>query len=451
MPEPGLQRMFQGRGFKWRQLLAGIFLLLIFFFSDAQERPHIIFIMADDLGYGDLACYGSKTHTTPNLDKLAAAGVRFTQAYAAAPVCTPSRAAVMTGRYPARTPVGLKEPLDWTAADSVIGLSPETPSLALLLRKAGYHTRLIGKWHLGFTPAFSPRANGFEYFFGYHGGGVDYIAHTDPEGRPDLYENETAVSRPGYLTDILADEAVAFLRTKQDRPFFLSLQFNAPHWPWQARGDAVYPSGDQAWKEGGLPETYGKMVSQMDEAIGRVLDALSDNGLDKNTLVVFTSDNGGERFSDMGGFRESKMTLWEGGIRVPAILRWPAAIDPGQVIVQPLIHMDWTATFLALAGAGPDDRFRLDGMNIIPLVTHRATSLARTFIWRVTQRRQQHAVRHGDWKYIETENGTFLFNLASDPHENNDVKELYPDRIAALKKQYAAWQREVLSPIPLAD
>ncbi|MCU0381531.1 MAG: sulfatase [Chitinophagaceae bacterium] len=430
--------------------LLAILLVLTCVNANAQERPNIIFIVADDLGYGDLSCYGSKTIATPNLDKLAAGGIRFTQAYAAAPVCTPSRTGFMTGRYPARTAVGLREPLDWTAADSAVGLSPQTPSLPALLRQAGYHTCLIGKWHLGFTPAFSPRENGFDHFFGYHGGGVDYASHTDPQGRPDLYENETTVTREGYLTDILAAEALLFIRGKHDRPFFLSLQFNAPHWPWQGRGDAAYPRGDQAWKEGGSSEVYAKMVSQMDEAVGRVMEALAQSGLAQNTLVVFTSDNGGERFSDMGGLRDKKMTLWEGGIRVPAIFCWPSRISGGKVSTQPIIHLDFTATFLALAGAKPDPAFPLDGLNIMHLATQDAGPVARTFYWRVSQRRQQYAMRQGDWKYLVAENDVYLFNLATDPFENKDLKAQYPARLADLQKAYASWEQEVLEPLPPA-
>jgi arylsulfatase A-like enzyme len=364
-------------------------------------------------------------------------------------MCTPSRTALMTGRYPARTPVGLKEPLDWTPEDAKVGLSPETPSLPERLRRAGYHTRLIGKWHLGFVPAFSPRTNGFEYFFGYLGGGVDHISHTDPAGRPDLYQDDQLVSREGYLTDLLADEAIGFLRQKQDRPFFLSLQFSAPHWPWQARGDKAYPKGNSRWKEGGSPKKYARMVAQMDEAIGKVMDVLRETGLEANTLVVFTSDNGGERFSDMGGLKEQKFVLWEGGIRVPAIVSWPGKIEPGQVSAQPVIHMDWTASFLALAGAKPDPAHPPDGMDILPMLRAPGSLVDRTFYWRVFQRNQQQALRQGPWKYLRTETDEYLFNIDNDPYEDHDLRTAYPAKFRELRSLYEAWEKTVPAPLPL--
>jgi arylsulfatase A-like enzyme len=417
----------------------------------AQLRPNIIFIMADDLGYGDLSCYGSRQIATPNLDRLAGNGIRLTQAYAAAPMCTPSRTAFMTGRYPARTPVGLKEPLDWTAEDYKAGLSPQTPSLPALLRRAGYHTRLIGKWHLGFAPAFSPLANGFDYFFGYLGGGVDYISHTDPEGRPDLYQGDSIVNRNGYLTDLFAEDAIRFLRKEQQQPFFLSIQFSAPHWPWQERGDKKYPKGNSRWKEGGSPEKYGRMVSQMDEAIGRIMEALHDSGLDSNTLVVFTSDNGGERFSDMGGLKEKKFLLWEGGIRVPAIACWPGKIAARQVSAQPLIHMDWTTSFLSLAGASPDPGFPLDGMDILPLLRATGPVFQRTFYWRVFQRNQQQALRRGTWKYLKTESDEYLFNIDKDPFEENNLRTAYPALFRELRALYESWEKTVPPPKSLTE
>jgi len=425
--------------------------LLVAVHAAAQERPNIIFIMADDLGYGDLSCYGNRRITTPSLDRLAGRGIRLTQAYAAAPMCTPSRTAFMTGRYPARTPVGLKEPLDWTAEDYKTGLSPETPSLPALLRKAGYHTRLIGNRHLGFMPAFGPLANGFDSFFGYLGGGIDHISHTDPAGRPDLYQDDSLVYRKGYLTDIFAEEAIRFLHGKQQQPFFLSIQFSAPHWPWQERGDKAYPKGNSRWKEGGSPKKYARMVAQMDEAIGRIMDALQETGLDSNTLVVFTSDNGGERYSDMGGLKERKFVLWEGGIRVPSIACWPGRIGAGQTSAQPVIHMDWTAVFLTIAGATPDPAFPLDGMDILPILQAPGTVVPRTFYWRVFQRNQQQALRQGPWKYLKTETDEYLFNIDKDPFEDNDLRAAYPATFRELRALYESWAKTVPPPLPLAQ
>lgn len=433
------------------QRLIWVFLgLLPAMFASGQGLPNIVFIVADDLGYGDLSCYGNNTISTPNIDRVAAGGIRFLHAYAPAPVCTPSRTGFMTGRYPARTPVGLKEPLDWTAADSLVGLVPGVPSVAMMLKSAGYSTGLVGKWHLGFTPPFGPRVNGFDYFFGFHGGGVDYDSHTAPSGEPDLYRNERAVTRSGYLTDILAEEAVAFITKNRDHPFFLSLQFSAPHWPWQGRGDKSYPVGDGKWKDGGSAEKYAAMVGALDEAVGLVLKALRDNGLDANTLVVFTSDNGGERFSDMGGLRERKFVLWEGGIRVPCIAAWPGRIPAGGVAKQPITHMDWTATFLSLASVDPEPAFPPDGKDLRPVFADPSLNESRTFFWRVFQRNRQKAVLSGDWKLLVTENGEYLFRPFEDPGEQRDLKSEYPQQMEQLKQKLDQWERSVLAPIPLA-
>src|SRR5438045_987532 len=204
-------------------------------------------MMADDLGYADLSSYGRKDYKTPNLDELASQGTRFISAYSGGPLCTPTRASLMTGRYPARTLVGMQEPLDWSKRDSSIGLSPDQTSIATLLRKNGYETFLVGKWHLGFTPQFSPMKNGFDYFFGFHGGGLDYISHTNPSGQNDLFEGDRPVKEKGYLTDLIADKAIDIIHRDHSRPFFLAVTFNAPHWPWQAPGDSVYALGNDIW------------------------------------------------------------------------------------------------------------------------------------------------------------------------------------------------------------
>ncbi len=373
--------------------------------ASGQDKPDIIYIMADDLGWADLACYGNREISTPNLDRLARGGIKFTQAYAAAPVCTPTRAAFMTGRYPARIEVGLREPLDQVHQDSLVGLTQDQVSLPALLKKSGYTTQLIGKWHLGFLPQYGPLANGFDGFYGYLGGAIDYVSHTDPFGNVGLYDNYKIADEEGYMTDILASRAVDLISSAHEKPFFLSLQFSAPHWPWQAPGDKAYPKGYQAWKEGGSKQVYSKMVERMDSAIGKVIEAVEKQGRAKNTVIIFTSDNGGEKYSNMGGLKEKKMMLWEGGVRVPAILYWPGTLKAGTISDQPVITMDWTATILALAGARPDPAFPLDGMDIMPIIKDGSGKRERIFYWRVFQRQQQKAIRQGEWKYLSTANG----------------------------------------------
>lgn len=430
--------------------MKNIFIILFSISSivSAQETPNIIYIMADDLGYADLSGYGRKDYKTPNLDKLASQGVKFINAYAAAAVCTPTRTAFMTGRYPARTPVGLMEPLRWGHKDSLVGLTPEYTSIASLLQKSGYKTFLVGKWHLGYTTDFSPGKNGFDYFFGFKAGGTDYVTHTNPKGHNDLYENDMPVKRDGYLTDLLAAKSIEIIKAYHEKPFFLSIQFNAPHWPWQGPGDPPYPD-TLNWHKGGNPEKFAAMVQSMDDAVGKIMQALDDQNIAQNTLVIFTSDNGGEEFSDMGIYAGLKETLLEGGIRVPAFIRWPGKIPVNTVTEQMAVTMDWTATILAVAGSRQDPEFPPDGINLLPILTGKKKLMERTFYWRLFQENYQKAIRDGKWKYLSYQKGEFLFDLAADPGEKNDLKEKFPEKFKQLKKKFQDWEAGVLSPVPL--
>ncbi len=414
----------------------------------AQENPNIIYIMADDLGYADLSGYGRKDFKTPNLDKLASQGVKFINAYAAAAVCTPTRTAFMTGRYPARTPVGLMEPLRWGHKDSLVGLTPDYTSVATQLQKSGYKTFLVGKWHLGYIPDFSPSKNGFDYFFGFKAGGTDYVKHTNPKGHNDLYENDMPVKQDGYLTDILASKSIEIIQSKHLKPFFLSIQFNAPHWPWQGPGDPAYPD-TLNWHKGGNPQKFAAMVKSMDDAVGKIMQALEDQNLAQKTIIIFTSDNGGEEFSDMGIYAGMKETLLEGGIRVPAFIRWPGKIPGNTVTEQVAITMDWTATILAVAGSRQDLEFPPDGINLLPIVTGKQKNTDRIFYWRLFQENYQKAIRDGKWKYLSFQKGEFLYDLAVDPGEHNDLKETFPEKFNQLKKKFQDWEVGVLSPVPL--
>ena len=253
-----------------------------------SSPPNILFILADDLGWGDLSCYGRPDYRTPNLDRLASEGTRFTDAYAASPVCTPTRCAFITGRYPWRTPVGFEEPLTtkrWLEERKRdVGLPPEHPTVASLLKAAGYRTSLVGKWHLGYLPKYSPIKSGFDEFFGIMSGGADYFSHVDTSGDLDLYEAETPVERIGYTTDLLTERAVEFLSRRHDRPFYLSLQYTAPHWPWEGPRDAEVSRklGREygGFTAGGSLKTYAEMMRSLDDGVGRVLKALSDARLD---------------------------------------------------------------------------------------------------------------------------------------------------------------------------
>jgi arylsulfatase A-like enzyme len=429
-----------------RQLIATITLPIIFCTPSQAQQPNIIYIMTDDMGYADLSSYGRKEYTTPNIDKLAAQGIRFINAYAAAAVCTPTRTAFMTGRYPARTPVGLMEPLIRGKMDS-IGLTADYPSIGTLLRKAGYETALIGKWHLGFIPLCSPNQNGFDYFFGIHSGAADYISHKNDIRIHDLYENDKPVYPKGYLTDLIADKAISFLNRPHKKPFFLSIQFNAPHWPWQGPGAGAVPDSVN-YRSGGSPVVFAEMMKSLDNAIGNIMSTL-DKSPFRNTIVIFTNDNGGERYSDNGGLAYSKSYLWEGGIKVPAFVRWTGKIKPGSVTSQVAVTMDWTATILAAADAKPHSSFPLDAIDLMPVMQAKTQkNIERTLYWRSFQHRRQKAIRSGDWKYIQDEKGEFLFNIATDMYEKNNLKDAHQDVFNKLKEQLANWETTVLKPIP---
>jgi arylsulfatase A-like enzyme len=428
-----------------------IVLSLIFLLNPLiAQRPNIIYIMTDDMGYGDLSCYGNNKFITPNLDKLASQGVKFLNAYAAAPVCTPTRAALMTGRYPARVPVGLLEPLRSPKLDSAYGLTRDIPSLGSLMKASGYETVLIGKWHLGFMPQHSPTKNGFDYFFGIHSGGADYISHKGENGSRayDLYEDDSLVYTEGYLTDLFSQKSASFISQQHNKPFFLMVMFNAPHWPWQGRRDTAY-SDTTGYTAGGSASVYASMMKSLDDGVGKIMQALNESQLNNNTLVIFTNDNGGERYSDNGGLSKSKMSLWEGGIRVPAFVKWPGKIEAGITTQQIATTMDWTATILNAAGAEPNKDFQLDGIDLMPVLTGKSNPINRTLYWRTFQRSKQKAVRDGKWKYLKDEKGEYLFDLSVDEQEKNDLKTKEKNKFENMKVKLAEWEKSLLQPIPL--
>lgn len=424
-------------------------LLLLTHLHAQSQQPNIIYIMTDDMGYADLSGYGRKDYATPHLDKLAAEGMKFVNAYSAGPLCTPTRTAFMTGRYPARTPVGLIEPLTGEQKDTAVGLTKAHPSIATLLNKAGYETALVGKWHLGIGAQHSPMKNGFEHFFGFYSGAADYISHMGEGRRHDLYENEQPVYPQGYLTDLFAQKAISFIRQSHSKPFFLNVMFNAPHWPWQGPADAPYPDSVN-YRKGGSPAIYAAMMKSLDDAVGNII-AAADSELPggRHTMIIFTNDNGGERFSDHGGLAKAKGSLWEGGIKVPAFVRWTGNIKAGSITQQVATTMDWTATILYAGAAKADKDFPLDGINLLPVLTGAQKEAERTLYWRTFQRSKQKALRQGHWKYLQDEQGEYLFNLVADPWEQNNLKTNEEAIFNRLKKKYMAWEKTMLPPIPL--
>ncbi len=421
--------------------------------SDAR-RPNILFILADDLGYGDLSCYGRPDYQTPNLDRLAAQGVRFLNAYSASPVCTPTRCAFITGRYPARTRVGLETPLterrDLGDKALTLGLPPEHPTIASMLKQSGYETALIGKWHLGYLPNFGPIQSGFEEFFGIMSGAVDFFTHKDMEGDLDFYEGKVPVERVGYMTEMLTQRAVDYISRHRGqqagaRPFYLSLHYTAPHWPWEGPGDQKVSRelglGYDAFTSGGSLKTYAAMMKSLDDGVGEVLKALARAGLSQNTLVIFTSDNGGERFSYNWPFSGQEFSLWEGGVRVPALVRWPGVVPVGGANHQALITMDWTATMLAVGGAKPDPAYPLDGDDLLPIIRGTRPAYDRTFFWRNSN---QDAVKKGRWKYLNDGTREYLFDLSVDQRERANFREQNPTNFSQLKDEFKNWESTVL-------
>ncbi|AKJ64622.1 sulfatase [Kiritimatiella glycovorans] len=421
----------------------------------AKEKPNVVFIVADDLGYGDLGCYGCEDIRTPSLDRLAAGGVRLTQGYVSAPYCGPSRAGFMTGRYQQRHGYW-RNPGNWPV-DRTQGLDLEEETMADLLRRGGYRTCAIAKWHLGAAEQFHPINRGFDEFFGFLTGGHQYFPeqyeksrlrwsrdHSDTE-TPYLYHYTTPLQingvelpeQEGYLTDQLTDYAIGFMKRAEEGPFFIYLPFNAPHVPLEAPAETIakYESiGDEKRR------TYAAMVDNLDMNIGRLLDHLEETGQRANTLVVFISDNGGK--PQNGGFngplRGHKGQVYEGGVRVPFIVSWPAALPAGRVCATPIISLDLLPTFAAASGVEPGGK-PLDGVNVLPWL--RGTADGRPHEALFWERAQQRGMREGDWKAVRrTENGRWrLYELNSDPGEENDLSTQHPERLEAMKARYAEW------------
>ena len=421
-----------------------------------KNQPSIIYIVADDLGYADLGCYGGRDEpwgpVSPVLDGLAADGIRFTQGYSNSPVCSPTRFALMTARYQYRLRGAAEEPINSKSRGSTaLGLPPEHPTLPSLLRAAGYRTALIGKWHLGFAPHFGPLKSGYEESFGPLAGGVDYFTHCDSSGRHDLWENDVEHHQEGYLTDLLSRRTVEYVErmAAQDAPFFVSLHYTAPHWPWETRDDAARAPTirDNLFDlAAGNIHVYRRMIHHMDEGIGQIMQALRRTGQLDNTLVVFTSDNGGERFSDNWPLVGGKMDLTEGGIRVPWIAHWPAVIRAGGDSAQLCMTMDWSATMLDAAGVAAHPDYPLDGVSLLPVLRDAAHAFDRPLHFRMNHR-DQRALRVGDWKYLMVDGNEYLFNIPQDERERANRAKAEPARLDAMRADWQAWNAS-MPPIP---
>ncbi|MCP5523971.1 MAG: sulfatase-like hydrolase/transferase [Verrucomicrobiales bacterium] len=424
----------------------------------ATRQPNVLLIYADDQGSVDANCYGAKDLVTPNLDALAARGVRFTQFYSAAPVCSPSRAALLTGRYPQRAGV----PGNVSSAEGHAGMPTSQITLAEMLHDAGYFTAHVGKWHLGYTPETMPNGQGFDHSFGHMGGCIDNFSHFfywNGPNRHDLHRNGTEVFENGrFFPDLMVEEIERLLETPRSQPFFIYCAFNMPHYPYQ--GDAKW----YRYYTDRLPyprNLYAAFISTLDERVGRVLRKLEALGLREDTIVIYQSDNGHstEERAHLGGgnagpYRGHKFSLFEGGIRLPAVISWPGRIPEGQVRHQMATACDWLPTVLDLCGVSPAEQ-QIDGFSLRPvLASATAPSPHERFHWQSGGGRQtpQWAVREGPWKLVvnglETmpEERIFLSNLDRDVSETHNEAADQPGLVQHLTALHEEWARTVNQP-----
>jgi arylsulfatase A-like enzyme len=420
-------------------------------------KPNIVFILADDMGYGDLGCMGATDIRTPNIDRLAAEGVKFSNFYANAPVCTPTRAGFMTGRWQQR--FGLEFAFGYQVEQSRrvngawvpepdmhgLGLPLTETTVADRLKAAGYATGAFGKWHLGYRDEYNPTQRGFDEYFGELLGHADYYQHKYFDGTPALRDGLKQVQREGYFTDLVNERAVKFVRDHARQPFFLYVPHLAVHAPFQPPDAPGTPMVTKETMLHGSRAIYKAMLERVDRGVGEILAELDRQGIADNTLVVFSSDNGGERWSSNAPLFHHKATLWEGGIRVPCLMRWPARLQRGTVTPQMGITMDLHATFLALAGVTPPREKPLDGIDLMPLLATNAVPQERTFFWRMDRsNRKQRAIRQGKWKYLNDGNTMdLLFDLEADISEHTNLGYRHPAVLARLKSALAAWEAEM--------
>lgn len=415
----------------------------------AAEKPNIIIIVADDMGYGDVGFHNCKDIPTPNLDALAAAGVRFTSGYVSGPYCSPTRAGLLTGRY--QTRFGH----EFNSGGAGGGLPVTQTTLADHLKTGGYATGIVGKWHLGSQGAMHPQKRGFDEFFGFLGGAHSYTA---PGG---ILRGTEPVEKIDYTTDAFGREACAFIEKNKKQPWFLYLAFNAVHTPMHVTDDRLAKFPGIADKQ---RRTYAAMMLALDEAVGKVRAKLAETGQDQNTLIAFISDNGGPTMvgvtvngSQNGPLRGSKRTTLEGGVRVPFVIAWPGRIKPG-VFDQPVIQIDLHATALAAAGVAPKPEWKLEGVNLLPFLSGEKSGAPHDALyWRFGA---QMAIRNGDWKLVRYDkhaDGTAgrsravdgaasatdakLYNLANDIHEDKDLAKEMPEKVKELQAMWDAWNK----------
>jgi arylsulfatase A-like enzyme len=413
------------------------------------DKPNIILILADDLGYGDVGCYGSKVINTPYIDALAKGGMRFTDFHANGPMCSPTRAAVLTGRYQQRC--GIEGVLS-VKSNRDTGMAPEEVTFAEVLNGAGYATACLGKWHLGYRVPFIPVNQGFDTFRGFMAGGSDYHSHINRSGEPDWWKDDKLVPEKGYSTDLLTDHAIRFIKQNKDRPFCVYIPHQAVHFPFQGPNDeADRVIGGNYWSKAKYGRRYDdvkdrkaaykEMIESLDANVGRIVAVVNRLGLKKRTLIFFTSDNGAYRWVGSNlPCRGQKTDLWEGGHRVPTVAYWPGRIRPGTVTGETTMTMDLFPTMAAMAGAKLPNALKLDGVNLLPLLLEGRKLPERTLFWRF---RRQHAVRKGPWKLLVRGGDQYLFNLDDDIGEEKNLLDAKPDIVDLLRAEFLAWEKDV--------
>lgn len=434
--------------------------VLAFAAEPVATKPNIVLIVADDLGYGDLSCYGSVRDRTPHIDRLAAEGLRFTDFHSNGTMCSPTRAALLTGRYQNRFGPQFEGPLSARANDR--GLPPGVGSLAAAMKQAGYATAMYGKWHLGFHAPFLPSRHGFDEFRGLLTGDGDHHSHIDRSGKEDWWHDEKIEMESAYTAELITRHSVDFIERHRDEAFFLYAAHLAIHFPWQGPGEKRHRiEGRNYWNltklgphaEGKVAPVLRRMIGAVDTSVGKIVGALRRLGLERRTLVFFTSDNGGylhygNRFrgevSSNGPLRGQKGDVFEGGHRVPAIAWWPGRIEGGRVSGETTMTMDLMPTFLELAAgtSGRDPGVELDGRSVRPLLLENRTSPTRTLFWRDGDER---AVRRGRWKLVMLGTRTMLFDLAADLSERYNRAPQHPELVEELRSACELWKKDVTS------
>ena len=432
--------------------------------SSAKEtRPNVILLLADDLGYGDLGCYGNENITTPVLDRLARQGVRLTHHYANGPECTPTRVALLTGKYQqwvgglecaiGTGNVGRYDDAIRLRAKDDLGLPTAQSTLIRHLKQAGYRTAIFGKWHLGYEPKFNPQRHGFDETFYCIGGGMDYFHYLDNKAGYNLFQDGQPVSGEGYFTDMVTDHAIHFLkRQTKDQPFFLYVPYTCPHFPFQGpndRQDDPLTLDSPLWNQNTAPpKVYREMIEHMDRRIGDLLGCLNESPeIRSQTLVIFASDNGGSGSARNYPCRGIKGETYEGGIRVPAILHWPGYLNEGQVSTQTSMTFDFSASIAKLAGVETQDLDHYEGIDIVSHLRDKKADLRRTLFWRKPRGDTVWmGVREGNWKLVARSDAgsskAELFNLEDDPRESVDLAEEHPQIFERLRDSYSRWETQ---------